>query len=289
MLTGTAAVCEGRVGQDSIWALLARDGDRLFPDEVFADLYAPRMGRPSVPPRIVATVMVLQKLFGLSDRDAVDAFAFDARWKWAAGNLDYDYPGFAHTVLVSTRARLRDAGDENRIFNLSLGAAKAAGLVGLRRVLDSTPLYDAVTTMDTVSLLRSQIRNLLRDADDSMAAELRTALISDDGYSSMAKPQIAWDDAAARDALIDMVARDAMALLGVCEGRVLGPVTDMNARLLATLVGQDLEVTDDGSFRIARRVAPDRVISTVDPEARHGHKTAAHGFDGYKGLCRARN
>jgi hypothetical protein len=48
-------------------------------------------------------------------------------------------------------------------------------------------------------------------------------------------------------------------------------------------VGQDLEVTDDGVFRVARRVAPDRVISTVDPDARHGHKTAHHGFDGYKG------
>jgi Transposase DDE domain len=38
-----------------------------------------------------------------------------------------------------------------------------------------------------------------------------------------------------------------------------------------------------GCFRIARRVAKDRVISTVDPDARHGHKTAARGFDGYKG------
>lgn len=36
-------------------------------------------------------------------------------------------------------------------------------------------------------------------------------------------------------------------------------------------------------FRIARRVAKDRIISTVDPEARHGHKTSARGFDGYKG------
>ena len=36
-------------------------------------------------------------------------------------------------------------------------------------------------------------------------------------------------------------------------------------------------------FRIARRVAKDRIISTVDPDARHGHKTSARGFDGYKG------
>ncbi len=53
--------------------------------------------------------------------------------------------------------------------------------------------------------------------------------------------------------------------------------------LLATVVGQDLELTDDGRFRIARRVAPERVISTVDPHTRHGHKTAARGFDDHKG------
>ena len=283
LLTGTAAVCDGRVADGSIWALLAHQGDRLFPDELFADLYAEKNGRPSVPPRVVASVMVLQKFYGLSDRDAVEAFEFDARWKWAAGNLDFDYPGFAHTVLVSTRARLRNVGDENRIFNVSLGAAKAAGLVGLRRVLDSTPLYDAVATMDTVTLLGSSVRNLLRDADDALEAELRAALVGGDDYASAAKPQIDWDDQGARHALIDRVARDAMAVLGVLGGRTLGPVTDVNARLLASLVGQDLEVADDGAFRIARRVAPDRIISTVDPDARHGHKTAAHAFDGFKG------
>jgi hypothetical protein len=54
------------------------------------------------------------------------------------------------------------------------------------------------------------------------------------------------------------------------------------AALLATVTGQDIEETSDGRFRIFEGTAPDRVISTVDPEARHGHKTAAHGVDGYK-------
>ena len=73
---GTAALCEGRVGEQSIWAVLDREGDRLFADELFADLFA-EVGRRSVPPRIVATVMVLQRLQGLSDREAVEAFSFE--------------------------------------------------------------------------------------------------------------------------------------------------------------------------------------------------------------------
>ena len=78
--------------------------------------------------------MVLQRLLGLSDREAVEAFEFDARWKYAAGGLDFDYPGFAHTVLVDMRARLAASERPRRIFEVSLDAARRAGLVGARRV-----------------------------------------------------------------------------------------------------------------------------------------------------------
>jgi hypothetical protein len=149
---GTAAVCEGRVGEQSIWAVLYHQDDRLFGDELFADLFA-EVGRRSVPPRIVATVMVLQRLQGLSDREAVEAFSFDARWKYACGGLAFDDPGFSHTVLVDMRARLAASARPERIFAVTMEAARQAGLVGVRRVLDSTPLYDAVATMDTVTLL----------------------------------------------------------------------------------------------------------------------------------------
>src|SRR6202521_4572261 len=105
LLKGTAAFCDGRVSEGSIWSVLHRECHRLFPDELFADLFADT-GRRSVPPMIVAVVMVLQRLLGLSDREAVEAFCFDARWKYACGGLDFDYPGFVHTVLVDMRTRL---------------------------------------------------------------------------------------------------------------------------------------------------------------------------------------
>jgi hypothetical protein len=279
---GTAAVCEGRVGQQSIWAVLYREGDRLFADELFADLFA-EVGRRSVPPRIVATVMVLQRLQGLSDREAVEAFSFDTRWKYACGGLSLDYPSFSHTVLVDMRARLAGSARPERIFEVTLDAARQAGLVGVRRVLDSTPLYDAVATMDTVTLLGAAIRGLFKVADQALEAELRGVLAGGDDYASLAKPQIDWDDQAARAALVDARGRDAHAVLGVLAGRSLPTSLTEAARLLAAVVGQDLEQADDGSLRIARKVAADRVISTVDPDARHGHKSSARGFDGYKG------
>jgi hypothetical protein len=278
----TTGFCEARVAPGSVYGLLHRECFRLFPDEMFADLFTD-VGRRSVPPMIVAVVMVLQRIEGCSDREAVDRFCFDVRWKYAAGGLDFDYPEFVHTVLVDMRARLLASDQPDRIFEIVLEVARAAGLVGRRRVLDSTALYDAVATMDTVTLVRSAIRGLLKAADRDLQVEVRAVLVREDDYAAAGKPVCDYDDPAARAGLVDALARDGRAALGVLEGRRLGAGVALAAALLATVLGQDLDQDEAGVFRIARRVAKDRVISTVDPQARHGHKTAARGFDGYKG------
>jgi hypothetical protein len=134
--------------------------------------------------------------------------------------------------------------------------------------------------------VRSAIRGLLAVADPVLEPQLRAVLSSGDQYVTAGKPVIDWDDEAARTALVDARAHDGYALLHALEGqKELPDPVDQAARLLATVLGQDLEPDPDnaGGWRIARRVAKDRVISTVDPEARHGHKTNHRGFDGYKG------
>ncbi len=128
-------------------------------------------------------------------------------------------------------------------------------------------------------------------SDDGMAIEKIARLAGhasgllrrDDDYAAAGKPACDYDDAAAREELVDALAKDAHALLAALDGRDLDPVLGQAAKLLATVTGQDLEESAGGVFRIARKVAADRVISTVDPQARHGHKTSARGFDGYKG------
>ncbi len=285
LLDELSRFCELTLPETSVYALLNRERDVLFPDEMFTDVFSDR-GRRSVPPSVVAVVLVLQRLEGLSDREAVDRFAFDARWRYAAGVGGYAGEGwatFAHTVLVDMRARLAASNDPRRLFRVTLEAASKAGLVGTKRALDSTPLYDAVATMDTITLIRSAIRGLLKLAGPELEAPLRAVLTSGDEYASNGKPQVDWEDTAARAELIDSRARDGHALLAFLDSSRLGAGLAEAAVLLATVLGQDLEQTGDGVFRIARRVAKDRVISTVDPQARHGHKTAARGFDGYKG------
>jgi hypothetical protein len=296
--------CERTLPERSIFRLLYKHGDALFADEFFDDLYSWR-GRASVPPRIVASVMVLQRLEGLSDREAVERLAFDLRWKllhascvqpfgfsrlsaipgseFACGGLDADYPSFVHTVLVNMRARLRRSEAPTRIFEAVLGIAKEAGLVGTRRVLDSTPLYDAVATQDTVTLVRSGIRGVLRSCDEQTEPRVRAVLKRDDSYATPGKPVCDWDDADAREVLVDELARDGYAVLTLFDGEELAEDLGQAVRLLATLLGQDLEEGEDGSFRIAKGTSRDRVVSTVDPESRHGRKTASRKYEGYKG------
>jgi len=269
-----------------IYLFLATHGEAIFPHGYFADCYKDSArGRPTVPARLLATVMVLQAQEGLSDAEACDRLERDLAWQAAAG-VHTAYEAFHPTVLVGMRNRLRASDRPRRLFTDTRDAAVESGLMGRRvRVVDSTPVYDAVATQDTVTQLRSAIRKLLRALDQDhrdLAARVRSALKRDDDYATSGKPPCDWDDAEAKEALVDALVNDALAALAVLEGQVLSRPAAEAAELLALVAGQDTDRGDDGVFRIAQRVAPDRTISTVDPEARHGHKSHNRRFDGYK-------
>jgi hypothetical protein len=275
-----------RLREGSIYRLLADHGDRLFPDEYFADLYKDSVrGRPTVPARVLATVMVLQAFEGLSDREATDRLEVDLRWQAAAG-VDTGAEAFHSTVLVGQRNRLRASKRPRRLFEDTKVVAREAGVLKSRvRVLDSTPLFDAVATQDTVTQLRAAIRKVLMVLDNvapALAARVRAVLTRDDDYASAGKPPCDWDDPTAREQLVDELVHDAQAALAVLDGEPLTGTARDATDLLAIVAGQDVTEGDDGVFRIVRGVARDRVISTVDPEARHGHKSRNRRFDGYK-------
>ena len=123
---------------------------------------------------------------------------------------------------------------------------------------------------------------VLDNTDAGLAERVRAALCRDDDYAGPGKPPCDWDDSAAREALVDELVRDGLAALAVLDGAELSEPAREAAELLALVAGQDVAPGDDGVFRIVRGVARDRVISTVDTEARHGHKTQNRRFDGYK-------
>jgi len=276
-----------RLKEGSIYRLLADHGHQMFGDEYFADLYAESTkGRPTIPARVMATVMVLQAFEGLSDREATDRLEVDLRWQAAAG-VDTGYVAFHSTALVGQRNRLRASSRPRRLFEDTKMVAKETGAMkGRARVLDSTPIFDAVATEDTVTQLRASVRKLLtalEAAGSPLAAAVRASLLRDDDYATPGKPPCDWDDRAARESLVDALVIDALAALSALDGEEVPPTAISAVDLVALVAGQDVEQGDDGIFRIVRKVAKDRVISTVDTEARHGHKSRNRRFDGYKG------
>jgi hypothetical protein len=81
----------------SVFAFLAAHRGRLFPDSMMEDLFPSRRGRPSVPAPVIGSVLVLQALQGLSDRETAEALTYDLRWKAACG--------YGLTDTASIRAR----------------------------------------------------------------------------------------------------------------------------------------------------------------------------------------
>lgn len=279
------SLCGHLIAPNSVHRKLAEVGEALFTDADFADLYDVSRGRHSVPPSLLAKVLLLQSLAGTSDRETVDRVRCDIAWKVAL-HLPLQDEGFHPTVLCYFRERLRRSDRPRRIFDRFKQVAAAAGLLTNRgmRVLDSTPVLSAVQTQDTVSLIRGALRRLLQlmaKASPEAKGKIEARLARDD-YEHVGKPPIDWDDERAREALVDELVRDAVCALGVLEQEALAPEVAEAAELLATVAGQDVEQGEDGTFRIRRGVARDRVISTVDPEARHGRKSVHGHFDGYK-------
>jgi hypothetical protein len=292
MALGRASVQQGfddprvllgdRLREGSLYRLLADHGHPMFPDGYFADLFTESAkGRPTV----VATVMLLQAFEGLSDREACDRLEVDLRWQAAAG-VDAGCRAFHPTVLVGMRNKLRASACPRRLFEDTKLVARQTGAMRNRaRVLDSTPVFDAVATQDTVTQLRASVRSELAALDKAgspLAAQVRALLGRDDDYATPGKPPCDWDDPAAREMLVDALVKDALAALRVLDGRQLPLPAIEAAGLLALVAGQDVEQGEDGVFRIARKAARDRVISIVDTAARHGHKSRNRRFDGYK-------
>ncbi|HEX8758370.1 MAG TPA: IS1182 family transposase, partial [Pseudonocardiaceae bacterium] len=271
----------------SVFAFLAEHRREVFPSELFADLFPSSTGRPSLRAEIAASVLVLQTLQDLSDRDAVAAVRCDIRWKVACG-LPLDHEGFHPTTLTYWRRRLAVSDRPNRIFDAVRAVIAQTGVLTgkTRRALDSVVLDDAVATQDTITQLIAAIRRVRREVPG--AAEIIAAGCPAHDYDDPGKPAIAWDDNQAREALVSALVGDATSIVCALTEAKLDERAAQALALLALVAGQDVEPAEgsdgtDGRWRIARKVAGDRVISTVDPQARHVHKTVHHRQDGYKG------
>ena len=282
------AVAGGLVPAGSVFAFLAAHRGVLFDDSFTADLFGSGAGRPSLPADLVGSVLVLKELYALSDRQTAEAVMYDIRWKVACGR-SLTAGSFDPTTLVYWRRRIAKSDRPDRVFDKVAEVIAETGLLKRRRrrCVDSTVFDDAVATQDTVTQLVAAIRKVARTVPG--AAAVVTQVCRGD-YSRAGKPDIDWDDPQAKAELVSLLVTDALAVLA----RLCGPDAPERGDaaadalgLLALVAGQDVEPAEgsdgaDGRWRIARRVAPDRVISTVDRQARHTRKSRSQRRDGYR-------
>jgi IS5 family transposase len=279
--------CRELIPAGSVFAFLAEHREALFPAGMFADMYPSPNGRPSLPPQVLAAAVVLQALHGLSDFETVQELRCDLRWKAACG-LGLLDGAFDPSLLTYFRRRLARSADPGRLSARVRQVIAATGVLRgkHRRALDSTVLDDAVATQDTVTQLIAAVRRVIREVPGAPEVAARWCTAHD--YADPGKPKIAWDDEEARAVLVDGLVTDALNLLAHLLSQQLGEQAATAAGLLALVAGQDVEPAEgsdgsDGRWRIARRTAPDRVVSVVDPDARHIHKNRARHQEGFKG------
>lgn len=266
------------VTKGSFYERLADHGDEIVCDDGFAHLYAPTMGRPSIPPSVMVRAMLCATHDRTSDAETSRRTRVDADWKAAMG-VDDEFTGIAPTTFSLMRARMVAADADGTLFEKTIEAAVAKGVLkgNLTAIIDSSPVHGAGALCDTYELIRGFMAQAARAAGDRLGDEVAGAVEPFCG----AKPDIDWQDPVARKAHLAQLVAAGRALLAEV-GDIDDPAVATPAGLLGQVIAADVTEADDGSPEIRQGVAPDRTISHSDPEMRHGRKSASRRFDGHK-------
>jgi len=270
------------VSEDSLYYGLSQASE-IFRDELFADAYS-FSGRPSIPPSRLIKVLLLQFYDKVSDREAENSARYDLRWKVALG-ISIAESGFNYSALSRFRARLLLHKKERTAFEEILNAAITKGLLPgncAKQIMDSTYVLGAGAVQDTYTLIRLAVSRLLKTLGKRIDINTLLSNPLNIDYNTKTKPKINWEDPSERNKLLNELYQDALQIIETTEKLKLTPKEQELKDVLAIVAVQDIEQQADETVKIKQGVAKDRIISTSDPQMRHGRKSSARKFDGYK-------
>lgn len=287
------------VGPDSFYGFLSSSRREMFRDEDFAGLYRSDKGRPSVPPSQLCVALLLQTRDNVSDEEAIQRTAYDLRWKVAL-DLELDEKLCAKSTLQLFRSKLILHDEYQRLFQASIDACRKSGLLKRKKLeiaLDTTPIFGRGAVKDTFNLVSDQIRKVVQEIVGLKDYDLDT-LVGDHGLgrhfgtSFKGELELDWDDAEQKRALVGQLVADAKVALELAKEALRGFKKTAEATqelrkardLLSDLLLQDIDEdpSDGGGPGIRKGTSRERVVSTTDPEMRHGRKSQSKTFDGYK-------
>jgi transposase len=276
------------VSPDSFYGRMGTVYDHLFRDEDLVTMYEPGNGRPSLPPSLMSGVLLLQFHDNVSDEEAVQRLRFDLRWKVAL-HLPLDYEAFAPSSLSVFRSRMVEHGQERYAFERFIQVGREAGFIADKVTLltDTTFVKGAGAVQNTYTLLRKGLRKLLkalgyvqpgkRQGLGDQARRLAETYLDQDR-----KAEIDWSDAAQRQAQLHVLVVDVEATLELALAQRDDPEVRQVGWLLTKILGDDVVKDADGIAHLGQGTAEDRIVSLTDPDMRHGRKSVAHRFDGFK-------
>ncbi len=280
--------------------------DDVFQDELAAVYRDTGEGKEPIAPALLAMVTVLQAYTGVSDAEAVERAAFDARWQMVLGVLGAEDPPFSQGTLSTFRERLINHDLDRRLLERTVEFARSTkGFDGkklpktIRLAVDSRPLSGAGRVEDTVNLLGRAGRHLLvcaaaiaGVAPEKLAAKLKANILLES--SIKAALDVDWADAEqkadAMNALLGAISALETYVREKLADRAAEPPLADHLAMLARLREQNLEPDPPegggGGGRdrpdVRDGVAKDRTISLSDPEMRHGRKSKSRVFNGFK-------
>ena len=277
-----------RVPAGSFYGRMGAVNEVLFCDDDLAMMYCPDNGRPSIPPSLMSGATLLQFYDDVSDAEAVDRLKFDRRWQVAL-NLPIDYPGFDPSCFTYFRQRLIDNDQERYAFDRFVAVGRKAGFIPDRVTLltDTTNVKGAGAVQDTYTLLRKGMRKLLKAAGFHLPQQRQglspqTRLLLERYIDQDRKADIDWADPQQRGAQLQVLFDDAEAALTLAADQIDDDEVRYLGWLLTKILGDDLVVDDQGQAQMGQGTATDRIISVTDPQMRHGRKSSAHLFNGFK-------
>ena len=277
-----------QVNPDSFYGRMGAISSQLFNDDDLKDMYCPDNGRPSLPPSLMSGVLLLQFYDDVSDGEAVERTKYDLRWKVAL-DLPLDFPGIDPSSLSVYRKRLIENGQERYAFDRFVEVGREAGFIPDKVTLltDTTWVKGAGAVQDTYTLLRKGVRKLLRALGyhlpgqrrglSKQVRELVQTYVDQDR-----KAQIDWSDPRARVEQLKVLVDDAEAVLDLAAEQADDAEVREIGWVLTKILGDDLVTDEAGDPQIGEGTAPDRIISMTDTQMRHGRKSAARRFDGFK-------
>ena len=282
------------VGRDSLYGYLAQNRQHLFRDEDFAALYCADNGRPSVPPSVAISILLLRAYERVSFVEAIERTKYDLRWKVALG-LEMEEVPMQKSTLQEFEAKLVIQEMGEALLQKSIAEARRAGYLQSRKIrvaLDTTPILGKGAVQDTYNLLAEGIEQLacrLAEVEGETGAAWaeRQDLSRYFGTSLKGEAAMDWDNKKQRAQLLTAMVQDARRLLGLAEQAQAthpeqGETIATAAALLRRLLAQDVEEKPEGGCQIKSGTEKDRVASVHDPEMRHGRKSASQRFNGHK-------